>query len=57
MSDSIEIEISELEFLIENKKNQKATQYNYGCEILSGFFILSFLVVLAIVLITIKQYS
>jgi len=57
LSDSIEIEISELEFLIENKKNQKATQYNYGCEILSGFFILSFLVVLAIVLITIKQYS
>ncbi len=56
LSDSYEIEISELELLIEKSK-QQPPQHNYGCEILSGFFILSFLVVLVIVLITVNKYS
>ncbi len=58
LSDSFEIEISELDLLIEKKKLlQQAPQHNYGCEILSGIFILSFLVVLVVVLVTLKKYS
>jgi hypothetical protein len=54
LTDSIEIEICELDPLIENKKQLPHSKHNYGCEILSAVFILTFFIVLMVVILSLK---